>query len=85
MNGNNVNMLNGNTGFSSATNMNGNVPNATKLNSNITNNENKAGIPNTVINVTVIILIGIMISNGDITKLKLYSKKILIKKRFITS
>ncbi len=40
MNGNNVNMLNGNTVFSSATNMNGNVPNATKLNSNITNTTN---------------------------------------------
>ena len=47
--------------------------------------DNKAGNPNTVIPTTVITLIGIIISKGDITKLKLYNKKTLIIIRFNNS
>ena len=47
--------------------------------------DNKAGNPNTEIPTTVITLIGIIISKGDITKLKLYNKKTLIIIRFNNS
>ena len=47
--------------------------------------DNNAGNPNIVIPNTVIALIGIIISKGDITKLKLYHKKTLIIIRFTNS